>query len=414
MALEKVPAAVQGVLQTLQTHGFEAVLVGGCVRDMLLSRPVHDYDIATNALPDEVVRLFDHTRDTGIKHGTVTILSDPICPVEVTTYRSEAGYSDKRHPDTVRFGATLFEDLSRRDFTVNAMAFTPSGRIVDPFGGQNDLLLKCIRAVGDSRERFREDSLRILRAVRFAAQLSFEVESTTRLAMTEASPGLSCVSKERIGQELTKIAKANWWQVIPLLADCKLLASLPDPLSGLQSDFDSLALVPDKSRENWRTLFSNADTQTFWLATWGTWLLFDNAPVHTVKKLFQELAIESRHAKPIGYIACAAKEELFNWPKSRWQESLFSNGQASVQIAARIRDGLILNQLVNYEALCTRYISEQPIWSRKDLAVTADDLIAYGLHGQKIGQAFKLLCQAVLSNKCKNTKTDLVDYLKKV
>jgi tRNA nucleotidyltransferase (CCA-adding enzyme) len=413
MAERKIPTAVQAVLQTLQNNGYEAVLVGGCVRDMLLMRPVHDYDVATNAIPAEVVRIFDRTRGTGIKHGTVTIVSDPECPVEVTTYRSETGYSDGRHPDSVVFGATLEDDLSRRDFTINAMALTPTGQIVDPFGGQGDLASKRIRAVGIPTERFQEDSLRILRAVRFAAQLSFGIETITFQAMTETKRGLKRVSRERIGQEFAKIARASWWGVMPLLASGGFLSALEEPLPDLQLHFEHLASIPKERQENWNATFSKTSTHTRWLASWGTWLLYDKSPEQTAKKLFLRLAVGKKDMQAVGSIASIAREEIALWPKSRWREVLFQKGLVPVQIAAKIRDGFALNHQVNYDKLCSLFAAEQPIWSRKDLSVTAAQLMALGLAGERIGQAFELLCNAVLSGESNNTKTNLIKYLKK-
>ena len=160
------------ILQTLERAGFEARYVGGCVRDTLLGRPVHDWDIASQALPEDVLRLFPRCVPTGLQHGTVTVLLDGTS-AEVTTYRLDGAYHDSRHPDGVRFVRSLADDLARRDFTINAMAMDLSGTITDLFGGREDLARGVIRCVGDAETRFREDALRMLRARRFAAQLVF-------------------------------------------------------------------------------------------------------------------------------------------------------------------------------------------------------------------------------------------------
>ncbi|MBQ6882810.1 MAG: polynucleotide adenylyltransferase, partial [Clostridia bacterium] len=168
------------IVKKLEENGYSAYLVGGSVRDELLSRAVNDFDIATNASPQAVMQVFAHERvvETGIKHGTVTIVIDHH-PYEVTTFRTEGDYKDCRHPETVSFVTSLKEDLERRDFTINALAYNPETGIVDYFGGVDDLNNKIIRAVGEPQKRFQEDALRILRAVRFSAQLGFEIEKNT-------------------------------------------------------------------------------------------------------------------------------------------------------------------------------------------------------------------------------------------
>ncbi|MCR4843054.1 MAG: CCA tRNA nucleotidyltransferase [Eubacterium sp.] len=191
-------------MNELEASGHEAYAVGGCVRDCLMGRVPSDWDITTDALPEEVKGIFKKTFDTGIEHGTVTVLIDHV-GYEVTTYRVEEGYSDMRHPDHVRFTRSLEEDLKRRDFTINAMACGKDGEIVDIFGGRDDMEKGLIRAVGDPRERFGEDALRMMRAVRFAATTGFEIEEGTRLAIKELAGNLSVVSAERIRVELEKL-----------------------------------------------------------------------------------------------------------------------------------------------------------------------------------------------------------------
>ena len=155
------------IIKTLEDAGFEARYVGGCVRDTLLDRPIHDWDIASQALPEDVLRLFPHCVPTGIRHGTVTVLLDGVS-AEVTTYRLDGAYHDGRHPDGVRFVRSLAEDLARRDFTINAMAYSAEEGLIDPFGGRDDLAAHLVRAVGEPERRFEEDALRILRLYRFA------------------------------------------------------------------------------------------------------------------------------------------------------------------------------------------------------------------------------------------------------
>lgn len=198
-----MPKAVKEIIATLQQNHYEAYAVGGCVRDSILGREPNDWDITTSASPEEVKALFRRTIDTGIEHGTVTIMVDKV-GYEVTTYRIDGKYEDGRHPTEVTFTRNLKEDLLRRDFTVNAMAYNDTDGLVDIFGGLEDIENKVIRCVGDPRARFTEDALRLLRAIRFAAQLGYTIEDETRAAMKEIAGNLTKISAERIQTELVK------------------------------------------------------------------------------------------------------------------------------------------------------------------------------------------------------------------
>lgn len=199
-----IPEKVSYILNQLREHHFEAYAVGGCVRDSVLGRIPMDWDITTSAKPEEVKRIFRRTIDTGIAHGTVTVMLDSE-GFEVTTYRVDGKYEDHRHPEKVEFTPNLEEDLKRRDFTINAMAYSPEGGLVDLFGGMEDIRGRCIRCVGDPVERFTEDALRMLRGVRFAGQLGFEIEAGTLAAMRKCAATIGNVSAERIQVELTKL-----------------------------------------------------------------------------------------------------------------------------------------------------------------------------------------------------------------
>ncbi|MGI6072365.1 MAG: CCA tRNA nucleotidyltransferase [Lachnospiraceae bacterium] len=198
-----IPPDVRFVLDTIRTAGYEAYIVGGCVRDAILGRVPEDWDIATSALPHAVKSLFRSTVDTGVQHGTVMVLRGGK-GYEVTTYRVDGQYKDGRHPESVEFVPSLEEDLKRRDFTVNAFAYSPERGIIDLFGGMNDLKEGVVRAVGDPRQRFEEDALRIMRAIRFAAQLSFKLEKKTEESIAEFASKLAMVSAERIRVEFEK------------------------------------------------------------------------------------------------------------------------------------------------------------------------------------------------------------------
>ena len=199
-----MPPAAARIIDKLQEAGHEAYIVGGCVRDCILGRVPGDWDITTSALPYEVKALFRRTIDTGIQHGTVTIM-DGDEGYEVTTYRLDGTYEDGRHPTSVSFTRSLVEDLKRRDFTINAMAYNDTDGLVDEFDGIGDLQRGVIRCVGCARERFGEDALRIMRAVRFSAQLGFTIDKETLDAISELAPTLDKISKERIQIELNKL-----------------------------------------------------------------------------------------------------------------------------------------------------------------------------------------------------------------
>ncbi|MCR5654815.1 MAG: CCA tRNA nucleotidyltransferase [Lachnospiraceae bacterium] len=207
MKLE-IPRDVEAIIHILEEAGYEAYAVGGCVRDAILGREPNDWDITTSAMPEEVKALFSYTIDTGIEHGTVTIMMHKI-GYEVTTYRIDGKYSDHRHPEEVTFTRSLEEDLKRRDFTINAMAYNERSGLVDLFGGQSDLKEGVIRAVGLPRERFSEDALRMMRAVRFAAQLGFSIEPETAEAVKALAPTIKDISAERIQVELVKLLESD-------------------------------------------------------------------------------------------------------------------------------------------------------------------------------------------------------------
>lgn len=199
-----LPEKVDRIIDTLMQAGYEAYAVGGCVRDSILGKEPQDWDITTSARPEEVKKIFHKTIDTGILHGTVTVMLERE-GFEVTTYRIDGKYEDSRHPKEVTFTPNLLEDLKRRDFTINAMAYNKTSGLVDAFDGIGDLERKVIRCVGEPRERFREDALRMMRAVRFAAQLGFSIEEDTKAAICELAPTLEKISAERIQVELIKL-----------------------------------------------------------------------------------------------------------------------------------------------------------------------------------------------------------------
>ena len=202
----QIPSYVRDVMGVLDRAGYRAYVVGGSLRDLLRGVTPHDYDMTTNATPDEMLAVFSDYRviPTGLAHGTVTVMSEGH-PIEITTHRVDGSYTDARHPQTVSFTRELCEDLSRRDFTINAMAWHPETGVVDLFAGKEDLSARVIRAVGDPETRFREDALRILRAFRFAAQLDFEIDEATLAGAARAKEGLERISVERVFAEISRM-----------------------------------------------------------------------------------------------------------------------------------------------------------------------------------------------------------------
>ncbi len=236
-------------IRTLRAGGHEAYPVGGCVRDLMMGREPGDVDICTSALPEEVMALFPTAVPTGLKHGTVTVPGEGY-GVEITTFRRDGGYADVRHPDAVSFGVGLVEDLSRRDFTVNAMALPETGPVIDPFEGRKDLERRLLRCVGDPDRRFSEDALRMLRGLRFAAQLGFALEEETRGAMGRNAHLVARVSRERIRVEMEKTLLSPRPEGIGEMVELGLLDHLYAFPRGV--DYAALRDRPATAEERWR------------------------------------------------------------------------------------------------------------------------------------------------------------------
>ena len=219
----KLPEHIAFCIERLEGLGYETYCVGGCVRDTMLGRVPNDFDVTTSALPEETLRVFENERTipTGLKHGTVTVILKDCTPVEVTTYRIDGRYTDSRHPESVSFTDRIEDDLARRDFTVNAMAYNKKRGHVDPFDGQGDLRRGLLRAVGEADKRMAEDALRIMRAFRFSAQLAFSIDKETKKALISQRDGLKNVSGERMGVELSKLVCApNAKEALEGMAQC--------------------------------------------------------------------------------------------------------------------------------------------------------------------------------------------------
>ena len=287
-----LPEDVNALLQTLNNGGYEAYIVGGCVRDSILGRIPQDWDITTSALPEQTKALFSHTFDTGIQHGTITVVLNKT-NYEITTYRIDGDYADGRHPDEVSFTSNLEEDLLRRDFTMNAIAYPPAEGFRDPFGGQEDISRSLIRGVGEPAKRFQEDALRMLRCVRFAAQLGFQVDDSTYTALQENAALIEKISVERIHEELDKLWKSPFPEKLSLLLESGLLPHidglLDKRLTALgETLVPQLKAAPVSAPLRWTLVlqsFTEAEAKTFCKK-----LKFDNATAKQIQTYLRHLS----------------------------------------------------------------------------------------------------------------------------
>lgn len=327
------------VIRVLEEAGFTAFMVGGAVRDFLLGKIPHDIDVATSAAPDQVKALFKRTVDTGIVHGTVLVLLDGE-GIEVTTYRTEGGYTDSRRPDSVEFVQSIQEDLKRRDFTINAMAMDENLQIIDPYGGRVDLQKKIIRAVGEPVERFGEDALRMLRAVRFAGQLDFGIDAATLMAIRAQAPSISRIAVERLKNELDKImASTNIERSMTYLQQSGLTEFLP---SGDLFEADWSAFRPsDQSVNGWIYMLYKQQKDFEDIRAYR----FSNEDKQFIKQ-----TLEAARAEP--------------WDS--WTHYSFTERQ--LRLAAELK-GMDANPILNKNSL--------PIASKADMAVNGLDLISW-------------------------------------
>jgi tRNA nucleotidyltransferase (CCA-adding enzyme) len=399
------PAPVVNVLNTLEENGHEAYLVGGCVRDRLLGRPVTDFDIATNATPDKVVSLFPRTLPTGLKHGTVTVLSEGLS-VEVTTYRKDIGYSDGRRPDEVAFCNSLEEDLSRRDFTVNAMAMDVRGHIVDCFGGRSDLASRVIRAVGVPTHRFREDGLRILRAFRFAAQLGFQLDDGTRLGMQQNAEKLLAVSPERIGVELAKIAAADWSAVVGPMAQSKIWAYVDPHLRPLQQAFRNLSAAA-KALQSWMQPHAVEDRISEALAIWCH---AAGLTPTSCRAMGRALRWSNQRCQDSAHFLELLQSNPLHWSTWEWRRHLFEFGDVRVGRACAALDIWDTGSDVSGPrwTLFLDYARTQPIWTVQDLQISGQDIVTLGARGPLVGQVKQRLIEDVLMKRVLNDRSHLL------
>ena len=395
----KVPEEVRSIMERLTEAGYEAYCVGGCVRDSLLGRAPEDWDITTSALPEQVKSLFSNTVDTGIQHGTVMIVRKGT-GYEVTTYRIDGEYKDGRHPEQVTFTRSLEEDLKRRDFTINAFAYNKKTGLVDLFGGLDDLEAKVIKAVGDPNKRFEEDALRIMRAIRFSAQLGFSVEEMTYDAISSHSDRLAQVSMDRIRVEFEKtlvsknsgkvkefflLGMGNY--ILPGYAkrcedfDEEIAASY----SGLGAEERRYLLLADLLRHLSAQEAKDALRK----------MKYDNQTVTTVSKILQYQDT-----------CCMAD-------KVSIKRALNEQGKEIFFLALQMKEAVAKESFSAIREMAKEILDRQEPYTIGQLAVTGNDLKEEGIsEGTKIGETLQRLLDRVILEPDKNTKEDLISMIR--
>lgn len=380
-----LPKKIEYVLDILISNGHSAYIVGGCVRDLLCGKEPHDYDITTSATPNETQSLFKKTIATGIKHGTITVIIDGE-QIEVTTFRTESTYNDNRHPESVNFVRNVSDDLSRRDFTVNAMCYNNREGLIDLFGGQEDIKNKTLKAVGDAKTRFCEDALRILRLFRFAATLEFTIEKNTFDAAIECAQLLKNISAERIFTELKKAACGNNVSVISPLLDTNAL------LDFSLENTDLTVLQKLQNKEDLRVFALLYLTSTNLQNTLNT-LKCSNAFKDYCTKLSHLIKNEIKADKTsIKKALCITDYEIvcdyFEYLKS------------------------ILNlDITSHKSLLKEIINSNEPYKISHLDITGNDIISLGFGGKQVGEKLEFLLNEVIKNPALNTREKLLDLI---
>lgn len=433
----QLPPPVERAIQRLNAAGYEAYAVGGCVRDSLLCRVPDDWDITTSAAPEQTKAVFDGLPviETGIQHGTVTVIFGGQ-PLEITTYRIDGSYSDSRHPDAVRFTRSLQEDLARRDFTVNALAYHPDTGIVDYFGGIEDLQRKIIRCVGEPDKRFTEDALRVMRGIRFSSQLSFSIESVTEASLRKHAPLLQKIAVERLRTELVKLLCGEHVKSV--------LLHFPDVLGQIIPEI--LPMVGFKQQTPYHIYDIYEHTAHSIAAV-------KNIPVLRLTMLLHDIGKPSRftvddkgqgHFKGHGQVSVAMSEKILprlRFDKrtaervltlvkyhdvdleprealiKRWLNRLTPEGffqLMEVKLADNAAQNPLYDRSVSYREIIQMgqdILNRKECFSLSALAVNGDDLIQMGIPaGKGIGEALQFLLQAVIDEKCENSRELLLEY----
>ena len=438
----QLPDKVHKIINTLEEAGYEAYAVGGCVRDSILGREPDDWDITTSAKPEEIKRLFPRTIDTGIRHGTVTVMLDKE-GFEVTTYRIDGDYEDSRHPKEVTFTANLAEDLKRRDFTINAMAYNESRGLVDLYGGLADMEAGIIRCVGDARERFTEDALRMMRAVRFSAQLGYRIDEKTREAIKALAPNLRKISAERIQTELVKLVVSPHPDYLRIAYEMCITAQvLPEfdlcmetPQNNPHHCYNvgehilhsMLAVRADKVLSLGMLFHDIGKPQTMTVDEHGIThnrkhpvvgaemtrkilrrLKFDNDTTDKVTKLVLY------HDQEIGATQTGVRRAIHRMGENIFP-LLFAVYRADISAQSDYKREEKLQKLSYIEGLYEEICRKGDAVNLKDLAITGADLIAQGMKpGREIGAVLQELLDIVLEDPTLNTPEQLLEISKKI
>lgn len=397
MKLDTIPdvfTKAESVLSEIQAHGFEAYFVGGSVRDALLNQPIHDVDIATSAYPEEIKEIFHRTVDVGIDHGTVLVLIGEE-QYEITTFRTESTYQDFRRPDTVTFVRSLKEDLKRRDFTINALAMNVDGEIIDLFDGINDLEQQVIRAVGNPKERFHEDALRMMRGLRFASQLDFTIEPDTLSAIEDFHPLLGKISVERIAVEFIKLllGKNRRAALLPFI-ETECYQYCPE-LSGKGAALLDFADLPNKQIET--------ESQA-----WALLIKTIGLKESAIRSFLKSWKQSNQMIYEVQQVIYGLNQRLLG----EWEvNDLFNLGLDAVLSVEKLL--FYYDQKSKLKEAKERYVS-LPIHERKELAVTGNDLLAYldRTPGKWLGELIQLIETTVVNGQIKNNRKELLAFAK--
>ncbi|MED3834898.1 CCA tRNA nucleotidyltransferase [Peribacillus frigoritolerans] len=380
------------ILELIEEAGYEAYFVGGSVRDYILGRTINDVDIATSATPQEIKRIFPNTADIGIDHGTVLVITDT-GTYEITTFRTESGYSDFRRPDAVKFVRSLTEDLQRRDFTMNAIAMDKTGKIIDPFNGKRDLAQKRIITVGNPHERFHEDALRMMRALRFVSQLDFELDQETFDSLKENAQNISEIAVERILVEFEKLAAgSNKIKAFSLLLESGLYQYLPlfSSKKDHLMDLLNLPLHQLNAVEIWSIIMIHTKDQEIEEAL-RAWKL----PLKTIRNVQRTIKlVKSKEPSAI---------------------DVFQAGHGITVQAAKVRAALNAGNVSDAEENAHQRYNGLIIKQMSDLAVTGTDLLIW--HQEKPGpwvkEYLEKILKAVLNEELRNDKEEIKRWLVK-
>lgn len=398
----ELPSQVEWILKKLRDRGYEAFAVGGCVRDTILNRKPGDWDITTSARPEQVKAVFGKTVDTGLQHGTVTVIRDHV-GYEITTYRIDGEYEDGRHPKEVEFTADLREDLRRRDFTINAMAYSHETGLVDIFGGLEDLKAGRIRCVGNAMERFTEDALRIMRAVRFAAQLNFTIEEETWRALSAIAPNLSHVSKERIQTELTKTLLSGNPQGVLAMEKTGMSPYMTQSFPDIFSEAKSRGICLEER------LRRSAELPAEKYFRYGA--LLAHLGEKKTETILRELKLDNhtiRSAKTLAAffgLPLPTEEAAVRRTMSQMEDWLFD----AFLIFERNLFPERRELAEQAETLCRRIRERGDCVRMKDMKVTGNDLMEAGVKpGKTVGETLAGLFAEVLEDPQKNSREELL------